>query len=202
MIKVNDMNPVEQIAADRDAARQLADPNADVCFLATSDANGQAHVRTLVLRDIVDNRFGVYLSRTSPKWKQLAENDGYELLLFYPTIARQYRLSGTVQEIESAIVTSNWHMRPAGSKYMDYFYREVEPQSSSIESRQALISGIDSLKTRFPNPGDLHPSDLAAGLDLVITSIDRLDISDPDRIHDRIRYSLRKGNWVEQVLVP
>jgi pyridoxamine 5'-phosphate oxidase len=196
------MNPVEQIVADREAARQSSDPNADVCFLATADTNGQAHVRTLVLRDIVDNRFGIYLSRSSPKWKQLDENSGYELLLFYPTIARQYRLSGAMQEIESSIVTSNWNMRPAGSKYMDYFYREVEPQSSSIESRQALINGIDSLKNRFSDPDELRPSDLAAGLDLVITSIDRLDISDPDRIHDRIHFSLRQGNWVKQVLVP
>ena len=197
------MNPVEQIVADRNAARQSSDPNADVCFLATTDANGRAHVRTLVLREIVDNRFGVYLNRSSPKWTQLAENNGYELLLFYPTIARQYRLSGSMQEIDPTIVSSNWRMRPAASKYLDYVYREVLPQSSNIESRQALLSEIDSLKSRYPDPDGLSPSDLAAGLDLVITGIDRLDIStDPDHIHDRFNYSLSQGEWVEQVLVP
>jgi pyridoxamine 5'-phosphate oxidase len=197
------MNPVEQIIADRAASRQASDPNADVCFLATTDANGQAHVRTLVLREIVDNRFAVYLNRSSPKWRQLAENNGYELLLFYPTIPRQYRLSGTTQEIDASIVSSNWKMRPAASKYLDYFYREVQPQSSSIESRQVLLSEIDSLKSRYPDPDGLSPSELAAGLDLVISSIDRLDISsDPNRIHDRFSYSLKQGDWVEQVLVP
>jgi pyridoxamine 5'-phosphate oxidase len=197
------MNPVDQIVADRAAARQSSDPNADVCFLATTDANGQAHVRTLVLREIVDNRFGVYMNRSSPKWKQLQKNNDYELLLFYPTIPRQYRLSGTVQEIEPAVLVSNWHQRPAASKYLDYFYRDVLPQSASIESRQALLNGIDSLKSQYPDPDELLPPDLATGLDLVITTIDRLDISsDPDRVHDRSHYSLNRGDWVEQILVP
>lgn len=196
------MNPIDQIVADRDAARHASDPNADVCFLATTDANGHAHVRTLVLREIVENRFGVYMNRSSPKWQQLTENNGYELLLFYPTRQRQYRLSGTVQEIELASVDSNWNMRPAGSKYMDYFYREMAPQSSTLESRQVLLSGIDSLKNRYPDPHDLLPPDLAVGLDLVITCIDMLDISNPDRIHDRIHHFLKQGTWVEQVLVP
>ena len=194
------MDPVEQIIADRSRARQSSDPNADVCFLATTDNDGRAHVRTLVLRDIVDNRFGIYLNKSSPKWKQLAGHNGYELLLFYPTVLRQYRLSGGIQEIEPAIVDSNWRLRPPGSKYMDYFYHDGNSQSADIESRQALITGIDSLKSRFPDPGELQPTDLAAGLDLVITSIDWLDISDSNRIHHRIRFSLREGTWIEQVL--
>lgn len=196
------MNPIEQIVADRDAARHSSDPNADVCFLATTDAAGQAHVRTLVLREIVENRFGVYMNRSSPKWQQLTANNGYELLLFYPTRLRQYRLSGTVQEIEAAIVNSNWNMRPAGSKYMDYFYHETAPQSSILESRQALLSGIETLKKRYPDPQDLLPPDLVAGLDLVITDIDVLDLSNPDRIHNRIHHFLKEGDWVAQVLVP
>ncbi len=196
------MNPIAQIIADRDAARNSSDPNADVCFLATIEANGQARVRTLVLREIVGNRFGVYMNRTSPKWDQLKTNGAYELLLFYPTRQRQYRLSGTVSGIDHDVIKRNWQSRPAGSKYMDYYYHEVMPQSSAITSRQDLLKGISELKKKYPDPDEMLAPDTATGLALVATHIDQLDLSNPDRIHDRREYDLEGEDWREQILIP
>ncbi len=65
------MNVLDQIRNDRERARQLADPNAALCFLALADGEGNASVRTLVLRDIVENRFRLFINKSSPKWRLL-----------------------------------------------------------------------------------------------------------------------------------
>ena len=82
------MNPVQSIQSDRKQARRLKDSNADVCFLALADANGKASVRTLVLRDINDNRFTLFINKTSPKWQAFTGGTGHELLIWYASVQR------------------------------------------------------------------------------------------------------------------
>lgn len=196
------MNPMELLTTDRNEARSLRDGNADVCFLATTDPDGKAQVRSLVLREINGNCLGIYLNQTSPKWQQLCLNDNYELLLFYPTVLRQYRLSGTMQAIDATTIHANWGRRPAGSKYMDYFYNTEAGQSTPLQSRQSLTDKIEALKDRYPEPEKMTAPDQALGIELVISSIDRLDLSREDRIHDRCCYTLQDGVWQTQLLVP
>jgi pyridoxamine 5'-phosphate oxidase len=199
---LNGSDPVRQIAEDRTLARSQSDPNADVCFMAITGRDGSATVRTLVLREITENRFGVFLNKSSPKWRDLLATRNYEVLLFYPTLGRQYRLRGDFEEIPRALLRSNWQLRPEGSRYLDHYYEEKAPQSSVIESRQELISQIEALKQKYPSVEELPVPPSANGLDLVITSIDMLDISNIDRLHDRRRFTLAEHGWLEQVLVP
>lgn len=196
------MNPVELIICDREQATSHVDPNADICFLATADQEGRPNVRTLVLREINENRFSVYLNEGSPKWMQLQQDTGYQLLLYYPSVQRQYRLAGTVARLPAAIVQKSWKLRPRGSKYLDYYYQEKAQQGSVLGSRSELTRGIDDLINQFPDPNTLQAPAHAIGIELVITSIDRLDLSSPDRIHDRRYYRLVNDGWTEQVLVP
>ena len=140
------MDPIDKIKTDRAEARKLSDPNADTCFLALADKNGQASVRTLVLREIGDRHFVLFLNRTSPKWKLLEAGAGYELLIWYPSRQRQYRVQGSLVELDSSIVNVNWLRRPQGSKYLDYVYQEMAPQSSKLNNRQQLVEEVQRLK--------------------------------------------------------
>lgn len=170
--------------------------------MAITSEDGSATVRTLVLREIRGNRFGVFLNKTSPKWRHLRATGAYEVLLFYPTLGRQYRLRGEFEEIADALLDSHWQLRPEGSRYLDHYYEEKQPQSSVIDSRQVFLSQIEELRQKYPAVDELPMSPSAIGLDLVITSIDMLDLSSADRLHDRRRFALVENAWVEQVLVP
>ena len=194
------MNVLETIRGDREQARKLDDPNAGLCFLALADSNGNASVRTLVLREVVENRFRVFIHKTSPKWRLLSAGAGGELLLWYPSVQRQYRISGTISELDPEIVRSHWQRRPAGSKVLDHVYEELE-QSTVIASRSLLTGKIAQLQRELPLK-DMSVPENAGGLELVGTRIESLDLSNEDRIHDRRLHRFDGGGWTSQVLVP
>ena len=195
------MDPIDKIKTDRAEARKLSDPNADTCFLALADKNGQASVRTLVLREICDRHFVLFLNRTSPKWKLLEAGAGYELLIWYPSRQRQYRVQGSLVELDSSIVNVNWLRRPQGSKYLDYVYQEMAPQSSKLNNRQQLVEEVQRLKQVY-KIDEMHAPTAVGGVQLVASRIEMLDLNRDDRIHDRQLFTFADGQWAAQVLVP
>lgn len=195
------MNPLGLIQSDRTDARKLEDPNADICFLALAGKGDKVTVRTLVLRHVHENRFGVFINRTSPKWQVLSNDPDYELLLWYPSMQRQYRVSGNIEVLDDEIVKTNWHRRPLGSKYLDYVYEQLAPQSSHIDSRSTLINAVNEIKKDWDGQ-EMQPPDTVAGIELVAERIDMLDLNRKDRIHDRQLFTLEKGTWTSRVLVP
>ena len=57
--KGENMDPVAEIIAVREEARQREDPQVDTCFLATVTAAGRPEVRAISLRDIDAKGFGL-----------------------------------------------------------------------------------------------------------------------------------------------
>lgn len=194
------MNPVEKITEDRRTARELGDANADLCFLALGSDDGPT-VRTLVLRDIVDNTFALFINRSSPKWQLISGDNRAQLLIWFPSVQRQYRVTGTLTEIDKSVIDENWHRRPTGSKYMDVTYEKLGTQSSVIDSRDTLVEFISGLKDSMPEDSLEVPGG-ATGVVLSATQIECLDLNNLDRIHDRRRYTLEAGEWLEEVLIP
>ena len=195
------MNPLTNIMNDRAEARKQGDSNADTCFLALADKDGQASVRTLVLREITDRHVVLFLNRTSPKWQLFQQGANYELLLWYTSMQRQYRIQGTMQPLDREIVKQTWQRRPQGSKYLDYVYQEMAPQSSEIESREQLANEIQRLKQSYKVDDMQVPADVG-GIELIANRVEMLDLNREDRIHDRRVFSLQDGRWTVKYLVP
>ena len=194
-------DPIARIRDDRVQARRLEDSGADICFLALADDQGRASVRTLVLREIRDNCFLLFINRSSPKWKILEAGGDYELLLWYQSMQRQYRVRGTTRECDVKFVRQSWQRRPRGSKYLDILYATTVDQSTEIESRDALVGHINSIKGAH-DVENMEAPDKVAGIELVASSIELLDLNREDRIHDRQRYDLIDGQWRPTTLVP
>jgi len=195
------MDPIAIIKADRIDARKIQDPNADICFLALASADGAASVRTLVVRDIVDRSIRLFINSTSPKWQLLKNGAKYELLLWYPTQQKQFRVQGATNMVEPQEVKTNWFRRPRGSKQLDYVYKEFAPQSSEIASRDVLVDEIKRIKQSYKSD-DMLPPDEATGVELIADRIEMLDLNREDRIHDR-RLFLHDGTaWQQKFLIP
>ena len=195
------MDPIEEIKRDRAEALKNQDPNAGICFLALATPEGEASVRTLVLREILDNRFSLFINQTSPKWQQLSNQANYELLLWYPSCQKQYRVGGTCGVLDTDFVKTNWYRRPSGSKLLDYVYKEFAPQSSFIQSRQTLVEEIERLKSAY-EIDEMHPPDHITGIELVANRIEMLDLKREDRIHDRRLFTLQSDGWHTRFMVP
>ena len=195
------MDIIEQIKSNREQARQLGDTNADICFLALADPQGNASVRTLVLREIEESSFRLFINKTSPKYRLLTNGATFELLLWYTTMQKQYRVSGEFRELEREVIETNWHRRPIPSKYLDYFYENHAPQSSIVGSRSELKAGIEALRQAH-DPDDMTTPGNAVGIELVAYRIESLNLAMEDRLHDRQVHHRTNEGWNTEVLVP
>lgn len=166
--------------------------------MATVDESGQPHVRTVILRDDGE-RFGLFINATSPKWQHLERVPEIELVTFYPTLNVQYRLRGTSSPIGREAMSENWQNRPFGGKRLDWYYDGVRPQSTPIPSRDELIEGLTQQGARMDHQ---QPPPSVNGIYLDPVQIERLDLNDPDRIHDRRRYRRVESGWTCSILVP
>ncbi|MCB1693230.1 MAG: pyridoxamine 5'-phosphate oxidase family protein [Pseudomonadales bacterium] len=194
-------DPIRHIKDDRVQARRLDDTNADICFLALATPEGRASVRTLVLRDITQNRFLLFMNQSSPKWKILTGGGDYELLLWYPSMQRQYRVSGAMEIADDDFVKRSWQRRPRGSKYLDILYEHTIDQSSYTESREQLVGEISRIRREYVLD-EMDAPQKVAGIELVATRIEMLDLNREDRIHDRRMFLLEDGAWAERVMIP
>ncbi len=189
------MQPLELFDADRARARDAGDPMAHICTVANIDDQGRAQQRTLVLRE-VDGVLAIFINASSPKWSTLQA--GFSLHTFWPSVNVQYRMQVDVQAVAADIVSSSWHLRPDMPKRMDWFYQHHGAQSSPIESRELLLSRLAALD--LPQP--LQAPENASGLLLMPQQIERLDLTQPDGVHDRQLFQLGADGWQQSTLVP
>lgn len=187
-------NPMARFAADRAAARDAKDPMAAVCVLATVDENGLPQARTLVLRDIPEG-LALYINASSPKWQQSQKQ--VTIQVWWPSIQIQYRMQARCQALPAEHIAASWQLRPDVPKQMDWLY-EQRPQSSVINSRDDLLNELQN--TNPPTP--LVAPEGARGLLVVPQRVERLDLNQINGVHDRVRYVLEAGRWLEHTLIP
>lgn len=190
-------DPLAQLAADRHRARAAGDPWANLCVLATISGS-RPEARTLVLRD-VNERLAVFINATSPKHTQIESNPEVAIVLYLASCNVQYRLSAVLEPIPPGIVHANWRARPRIPKVMDWFYREHQPQSTIVDSRELLQSLHGEVDLRIGDDPEA-PAE-ALGHYVVPSVVERLELA-TDRIHDRRRFVRRGDVWRMDVLVP
>jgi len=199
------MDPVAEIIAARQAARQHHDPHVDVCFLATVTAQGRPEVRAVSLRDIDVQGFGLLLNTTSPKWQQLMTANGQCCLhMLWSTVRRQYRVYGRLDAMEPERLQQYWQRKSHGSRLLEYYYEAFHTQSQPIPSRDYLLQGMAELTQRYPTKETVPLPETLQGVYLYPTEIDVWHGSPnaEDRLHDRRLFTRTDAGWSFCTLVP
>lgn len=197
MAKTHDTDPLALLHADRALARERQDPCANLCTLATVDAAGHPQARTLVLRDL-EARLAVFFNETSPKWQQMSLSASLAVVVWLPTLNVQYRLQCDTRPVARSVVHDSWRQRPDAPKRLDWFYTRVQAQSSVVGGRDHLLSQVDALELRLP----LEAPRTAAGVFLEPFIVERLDLDQPEGVHDRRHFQRRADGWHVSTLVP
>jgi pyridoxamine 5'-phosphate oxidase len=191
-------DPLSRFKADRQAAWDAKDPMAAVCVLATVDSDGLPQARTLVLRDIADGSIeglAIYINASSPKWQQ--SQGRVAIQTWWPATQIQYRMQVSCKSLPAEHIAESWQLRPDPPKRMDWLYQQY-PQGSQVKDRQALLNLLEN--TALPEP--LVAPEGAKGLLLQPDMIERLDLTQSNGVHDRVRYLREGDHWQQQTLVP
>lgn len=174
----------------------IADVNA--MFLATADASGQAHVRTVLLKGLEEDGFVFYTNYNSGKGKEIEENKQVALLFFWKELQRQVRIEGAVRKVAAAASDAYFQSRPFGSR----IGAAASPQSQRIASREQLEDRIGKLLEQYRET-DLVPRPPHWGGYVVIPKKIEFWQGRASRLHDRIVFELMEhGSWEKYRIAP
>ncbi len=195
-----DANPFRQFKLwfDDAVARCPVDwfePNA--MSLATSDLNGHATNRTVLLKHFDDRAFTFFTNYASEKGLQISANPQVCLLLHWPFQGRQIRIDGTALRTSREISQSYFHSRPRGAQ----IGATISEQSQVAPSREELDRQSQILTDRYRDQPIPLPETWGG---YIVTPV-RFEFWQGriDRLHDRFRYQLvGPSQWQRERLYP
>lgn len=177
-------------------AAQLHEPYA--MSLATANAQGRPHVRTVLLRGATETGYDFYTNYDSQKGLDLAENPYAELLFYWQEQERQIRISGKVIKILEEESTDYYHKRPRESQIAAHI---STPQSGVVASREELQQRFWDLHQQVANQEELDKPEFWGGYRLQPDYYEFWQ-GRPNRLHDRLSYERIDGTWKLQRLMP
>ncbi|WP_333825908.1 pyridoxamine 5'-phosphate oxidase [Acinetobacter schindleri] len=177
-------------------AAQLHEPYA--MSLATANAQGRPHVRTVLLRGATPNGYAFYTNYDSQKGMDLEVNPYAELLFYWQEQERQIRVSGRVVKISEEESTDYYHKRPRDSQIAAHV---STPQSGVIASRDELQQRFWDYHDTMANQEQLDKPEFWGGYRLVPDYYEFWQ-GRPNRLHDRLSYTKNDDAWTLQRLMP
>lgn len=166
--------------------------------LATANAQGRPHVRTVLLRGATDAGYDFYTNYDSQKGLDLAENPYAELLFYWQDQERQIRISGRVKKISEEESTDYYHKRPRESQIAAHI---STPQSGIVASREELQQRFWDLHTQVANQQQLDKPIFWGGYRLEPDYYEFWQ-GRPNRLHDRLSYRKSDDGWTLERLMP
>jgi len=191
----SDADPFVQFSLWFEQVRAIeVDPTA--MALATSTRDGRPSARTVLLKGVDGGGFVFYTNYRSRKAQEL-EQTGYAGLLFvWRTLERQVRVDGHVEKVSEDESGAYFATRPVESRWSVYASHQSEP----IENREALEARYEAARRQY---GETVPRPPWWGGYRVVPDEFEFWQGRPNRLHDRLQYSLQSdGSWARKRLAP
>lgn len=170
---------------------------ANAMHLSTIGTDGFVKTRVVLLKKFTFEGFIFYTNYQSEKGKSIAQNPKVCLSFFWGDLERQIIIKGEAEKLAPNLSDGYFETRPRGSQLGAW----ASPQSQVIPSRQWLENQLKSLEHQYQNQPIERPEHWGGYLVRPI-SIEFWQ-GRPNRLHDRIRYSLSSSfEWIIERLSP
>lgn len=165
--------------------------------LSTIGLDGFPKNRVVLLKKYTWEGFIFYTNYNSEKGKAMEINPNVCLSFFWNTLERQIIIKGTVEKLPENLSDGYFESRPDGSKLGAW----ASDQSEVVPSREYLDKRLADFEKKFENKEIIRPN-YWGGYIVKPISIEFWQ-GRPNRMHDRIRYSLQENfDWKIERLAP
>lgn len=175
-------------------AAEKSDPTAMV--LSTVDERGYPDSRVVLLKGLDEGSFVFYTNYQSTKSMQIRHTPYAALNFYWPQMARQVRIRGRVKRVPKAQSDAYFASRPVTSQLSAI----ASPQSREIADRSSLERALNKLIVEYGQEAIVRPSHWG-GYRLTPDEMEFWQGRD-NRLHDRIYYFKKKGQWSYCRLAP
>lgn len=194
-ISDNPMELFQKWFYELEAVNGVEEPNA--MTVSTLGLDGYPKSRVVLLKKYTHEGFIFYTNYESEKGKAIANDPKVCLSFYWPIMERQVIIKGKAERIAPNLSDGYFESRPEGSKLGAI----VSDQSTVIPDREYLESKLRDLEKAYANKEIERPGHWG-GFIVKPVSIEFWQ-GRPNRLHDRIRYSLQPDwDWKIERLAP
>ncbi len=188
-------DPMQQFGVwmDQVLLSEIEEPTA--MTLATVGNDGVPSARMVLLKGFDENGFVFYTNYESRKGQEISRNHRVALVLYWKELERQVRIEGYVLKTSGQESDEYFRSRPPESQINAI----ISPQSAVIPDRDHLEN---LRKEYFKTFSGEHKRPAHWGGYHVIPEMIEFWQGRANRLHDRLRYSKRGGEWLIERLAP
>ena len=172
----------------------LDEPNSFV--LATATRDGAPSARAVLMKGFDELGLVFYTNLQSRKSSEIKANPNAAATFVWTPLHRQVRFEGTVTQVEAGLADTYFSSRPRGSQVAAH----ASMQSTRIDSREELDLVFSELDAGFGDGKIPRPS-WWGGWRLSPNTVEFWQ-GQPNRFHDRVRYTRSAGSWAMERLAP
>ena len=194
-IKENPMEQFQKWFYEVEASEGVDEPNA--MTISTIGLDGFPKNRVVLMKKFTFEGFIFYTNYQSEKGKAIANNPSVCLSFFWPNMERQVIIKGKAEKLAENLSDGYFESRPVGSQLGAI----VSNQSEVIPSREILEQELKKLERTYEGKSIERP-DYWGGFLVRPVSLEFWQ-GRPNRLHDRIRYTLQEDfDWKIERLAP
>ena len=194
-IPVNPMELFQKWFYEIEESNTNEEPNA--MTIATVGNDGFPKNRVVLLKKFTWEGFIFYTNYNSEKGKAIAKNPKVCLSFFWHTLERQIIIKGKAEKIAENMSDGYFESRPDGSKLGAW----ASNQSNVVASREELDNRLKTFEEKYKGKEIPRPKHWG-GYIVKPISIEFWQ-GRPNRMHDRIRYTLQENfDWKIERLAP
>ncbi|MCB0460659.1 MAG: pyridoxamine 5'-phosphate oxidase [Flavobacteriaceae bacterium] len=172
-------------------------PEANAMNIATIGLDGFPKNRMVLLKKYTWEGFIFYTNYNSEKGKAVEKNPNVCLSFFWHALERQIIIKGAIEKIAENLSDGYFETRPDGSKLGAW----ASHQSNVVSSREELDSALKTYEEKF-RESEIPRPPYWGGYMVRPISIEFWQ-GRPNRMHDRIRYTLQPDyDWKKERLAP
>ena len=163
--------------------------------LATNGLDGFPRIRVVLLKKFTWEGFIFYTNYKSEKGQAIAQNPKISLAFFWPKMERQIIIKGKAEKLANNLSDGYFEQRPRGSQIGAW----ASPQSEVIPDKMFLEDRFKQFEQQFENQEIPRPPHWGGYLVKPVEM--EFWQGRPNRLHDRIRYTLQADfDWKKERL--